>query len=828
MASANGGRGPGSQAQSAGYGNGGIESIDQFDKLCDKISNSLKNLEYTRDMMKKLSENERQSAKIIASILNQKNKTLRFSVVDQAIQTYWKKQEANRRHFADALQSKIIDALENYINTANTKKKKLQKENKKVQSSFIEYKKEATKQKQISLKEWQKLEEQIQKNEQYKKQNKSSKMKDLKPFQDKCSKAFAKYEVYAAKLNELEQVSHDHACKIGELLHESQRYASDRLSMHYNMAVSSKKFLDEFIANNKSIVQSKAPPLTDILWRWLSYPKNHQTHTLPCTSQEVFEKKSIGQGFKRRVEPDFQQSPYLKPPQSSRPKTSASSASASASTSPQPSASKKSKKGKKKKKEKSPQAPIQPEVETQMQTQAQTQADTQAPPVDDNWDVNFDDQFGDDDGAAFGAADQAQTANDNVQANGKQADDLFASSADAFGDASGGFGDDFKNGDEKESKQPQQDDNADGVSFGFDDNVDIFAVVQDVKQPKVEQPAEPKQKDLVQQHQEETKGFDGGFDANFDDTFGDSNDLAIANENANGTVQTAGFGGDWNTNFDEDAFADSGNQQKEAKQDEDVDALFAASAAEDLFGGSGTTDTGGAAAVTTTVTAGGDDMFADDFGGDDIFANNDTQPANATSTDNNEDGAAFGFENSDANINENENGGDKLFDDEFDEDAAIEFPEFDINAAVTTSTDTGPDMAGKAKKRKSKSSKKKKKNALDKPGTAVIEAYPAASPQPNEITALPQAVVSFDAEPEPEEKHEDDDGDVDNPFAVDPFGAADDDAFVDDHIHNDGDDTIDADNPFAMFDEPDAENDENENNDGKADMMQDFDPFGDD
>merc|ERR1712154_638951 len=148
----------------------------------------------------------------------------------------------------------------------------------------------------------------------HKKTNKLSKIKDLKPLQDKCSKAFAKYESYVAKLNELEQINHEQSCKIGELLHESQKYAAERLSMHYNMAVSSKKYFDEFISSNKSIVQSKAPPLNDILWRWLTFPKNHQTHTLPCTSKEVFSKKSIGQGFKRRVDDDYQKSDILKPP----------------------------------------------------------------------------------------------------------------------------------------------------------------------------------------------------------------------------------------------------------------------------------------------------------------------------------------------------------------------------------------------------------------------------------------------------------------------------------------------------------------------------------
>merc|ERR1712130_124780 len=82
------------------------------------------------------------------------------------------------------------------------------------------------------------------------------------------------------------------------------------------MASSNKEFCESFIKTNKSIVMSKAPPVEDVLWRWLSFPKNHHTHALPCSSQEVSSKQAIGQSFKskRRVEPDYQESPFLKPP----------------------------------------------------------------------------------------------------------------------------------------------------------------------------------------------------------------------------------------------------------------------------------------------------------------------------------------------------------------------------------------------------------------------------------------------------------------------------------------------------------------------------------
>merc|ERR1719229_877675 len=95
------------------------------------------------------------------------------------------------------------------------------------------------------------------------------------------------------------------------------------------------------------------------------------------------------------------------------------------------------------------------------------------------------------------------------------------------------------------------------ISFDVDDgNNDIFGTVQDVKQPPIQKKQEPKQKDLVQQHKEDTEinGFDAGFDDNFGNfgDFGDNKDLAITDDNAGGGGGGGGgFGGDWNTNFDE-------------------------------------------------------------------------------------------------------------------------------------------------------------------------------------------------------------------------------------------------------------------------------------
>eukprot|EP00486_Rosalina_sp_Unknown_P003105 CAMPEP_0201574310 /NCGR_PEP_ID=MMETSP0190_2-20130828/18740_1 /ASSEMBLY_ACC=CAM_ASM_000263 /TAXON_ID=37353 /ORGANISM="Rosalina sp." /LENGTH=847 /DNA_ID=CAMNT_0048002389 /DNA_START=21 /DNA_END=2567 /DNA_ORIENTATION=+ len=841
-------RAGGGKALQAGYGNGGLSPMAQFEKLGDKITNSLKNLEYTRDMLKKLAESERNSAKSIATILNQKNKTLRFSVVDQAIQNYWKKQESFRRHFSTALLEKIIGELDTYINSGRDRKKKLSKENKKVQATFIECKKEATKQKALALKEWTKLEEQITKNESYKKQNKQNKVKDLKSLQEKCSKTFAKYESYVAKLNELEQANHQQACKIGELLHESQTFASARLAMHYNMAVSSKKYLDEFVTSNKSIVQSKAPPLTDILWRWLTYPKNHQTHSLPCTSKEVYQKQSIGQGFKRRVEPDYQQSQFLKPPKkqaksprqpSKRKQPPKQQGQQQQSSQPQRQ-KKKDKKGKKVKK---------PKNKQQSQSQPKPQQQQSAPPpADEGWDVDF----GDDN--AFGGG---GGGDNNAASNGSI--DAFPSGGNAMSDedffgASGGFDDSKANATEPKPADKSAgngqasfgfgDDDNNGASFGFENgDADIFGAVQDVKQPKIEEKEAPKQKDLVEQHKEEMNGFTAGFDDGFAVDFGDNNqDLQIANDNAGGNSGGGGGGGfgddNWDTSFGDDAFAKTDNTTAN-KPEEDVDQLFAASAAQDIFAG----DSNNAPSANTTNTNAnnGPDPFLSGGGGfgDDLFGNsNDNKqtdkpppPANVDNDNmgdfdfdamNNAIEPMSGLDN-DININSDNGGGDDIVfdvDDEFDAPATIEFPEFDVNAA----TPGGPSST--TKKRKSKLKKKKKETKTLEP---VIQAYqPQASPQPNEITSIPEPVISFDAPDDDESKlntkqSEDDD---DNPFGVDdPFGGSGD----DDNIGgDDGDMDIDADNPFAMFDEPDdtANNGNTNTQTNATNDANDFDPFG--
>eukprot|EP01083_Nonionella_stella_P216695 778644_1 len=80
----------------AGYGNGGIDTMDQCAKLSNKITNALENLEITRDMLRKIAANEEKSAKGLQEILNTlkqitRSKGSRFSVIDRPIQNYWRK-----------------------------------------------------------------------------------------------------------------------------------------------------------------------------------------------------------------------------------------------------------------------------------------------------------------------------------------------------------------------------------------------------------------------------------------------------------------------------------------------------------------------------------------------------------------------------------------------------------------------------------------------------------------------------------------------------------------------------------------------------------------
>merc|ERR1712190_534036 len=128
---------------------------------------------------------------------------------------------------------------------------------------------------------------------------------------------------------------------------------------------------------------------------------------------------------------------------------------------------------------------------------------------------------------------------------------------------------------------------------------------------------------------EQMNGFDAGFDDTFGDGFGFGNndDLDIAQENAQTDNNANAFGGDWNTTFgDEDnVFASDNNQQQQPQQEavqteEDVDHLFAASAADDLFGGG--TDTKDNAQMNGHTDTNGDDLFANTFDDDDVFGNN--------------------------------------------------------------------------------------------------------------------------------------------------------------------------------------------------------------
>merc|ERR1719203_304593 len=89
------------------------------------------------------------------------------------------------------------------------------------------------------------------------------------------------------------------------------------------------------------------------------------------------------------------------------------------------------------------------------------------------------------------------------------------------------------------------DDDFFGAASGQDD---VFGTVENVKQPNVEKAKEKKEKDLVEQHDEQMNGFDAEFDDTFGDGFGfgNNNDLDIAQDNAQSDKNANAFGGDWN------------------------------------------------------------------------------------------------------------------------------------------------------------------------------------------------------------------------------------------------------------------------------------------
>mmetsp|Transcript_107556 Transcript_107556/g.131230 ORF Transcript_107556/g.131230 Transcript_107556/m.131230 type:complete len:272 (-) Transcript_107556:669-1484(-) len=255
----------------AGYGNGGINSMLQFDKLNEKLSNSIKNLEFTKEMLKQLGDNEKQSGKIILQLITKKNKSLRFSVVDTAIQSYWKKRASSRIKFAESIQQTVIPNLELFLNQCRSIKRNLCRENDKIQKNFLNISRELSKQKNICEREWQSLGNIIAKNERNIKSGK--KEKDILTYQNRCKQAFKKLESMLNSLNEYEQLNHKHTIELGKLLHKSQSYAAERLIGHYNYCLSEIKYLKNFQERNKPIVQGKAPPIEDVLWRWISYPK---------------------------------------------------------------------------------------------------------------------------------------------------------------------------------------------------------------------------------------------------------------------------------------------------------------------------------------------------------------------------------------------------------------------------------------------------------------------------------------------------------------------------------------------------------------------------
>ena len=377
-------------------------------------------------------------------------------------------------------------------------------------------------------------------------------------------------------------------------------------------------------------------------------------------------------------------------------------------------------------------------------------------------------------------------------------EDFFgaASNGDVFG-SEPGQQDNAQNG----TEQKQNGDSfgfGDDAGFGFgDDADDVFGAAPGSKsEVTTEHKEAPNTRNEATDPQTQGNGaFDGDFAVNFG---GDEAPIPQVHDDGIAAIGGGFDSTNWNTSFgDDDAFA--GHIEEKPQQNginADDDQLFAA--ADDVG------DIWGSPDDVPAATTGKkeeekhglfDDNFGDDFGsGDVVFAddNGAEMKQNVVSPDPpNMDDPMFGgndpeFPNFGASISEINGasdvdaGGDGLFDDDFDDDdAAVEFPEFDVSAA------TKPQRV-----------------------EAVGDAVPSAvSPSPNEITSIPEPVIKFEASPLPNmsavpestSNNITDEVDADNPFGVDPFGASG--SSGDDHLEDDDD--IDADNPFAMFDEPD-------------------------
>jgi len=123
-----------------GHGNGNLPSIQQFDHVSLKLENGLKNLDFVKDLLKAISDSERQQSKYILSLIeSKKQKELKFSEIDNSIIQFWTKIANERESFALNFQQNILTNLEAYIPDARNKRRNLMKENEKLQKKLYSY-----------------------------------------------------------------------------------------------------------------------------------------------------------------------------------------------------------------------------------------------------------------------------------------------------------------------------------------------------------------------------------------------------------------------------------------------------------------------------------------------------------------------------------------------------------------------------------------------------------------------------------------------------------------------------------------------------------------
>ena len=297
----------------AGYGHNKVESMKQFDIVSTKCNASMRSLKFTRDMLKQIADNERRSSKLILSILDstkskQNKLQLPVNKIDESIQNYWKTVSKIHSNFASKITNHIVSIIDPFLNTNQTKLKRLIKKNKSTQNQFEEQKKEYNKHLESSLKAWKWLDDIIEENNRCIKQNRQP--KDLKASQTTCGKAFERVINSTNKMNEIEIENHEQCCDVVEMLHESQVIRPKLLKMIVNNAYGDVETLAK-LANESNIHCDIITSKDELLWKWVSYPKYHK-EPLPCLPNQVFNKTERFTRFPQRKFPGpYQESTRL-------------------------------------------------------------------------------------------------------------------------------------------------------------------------------------------------------------------------------------------------------------------------------------------------------------------------------------------------------------------------------------------------------------------------------------------------------------------------------------------------------------------------------------